>query len=63
MRGDSHVGFGKGRLRVILAVYFHHYTPNIELAFSSIEYIMRDVLNGWLIRYIHGAGAQGTKRL
>ena len=42
MRGDSHVRFGKGWFRVILAVYFHHYTPNIELAFSSVEYIMRD---------------------
>ena len=42
MRGDLHVGFGKGRLRVILAAYFHHYTPNIELAFNSVEYIMRD---------------------
>ena len=37
-----------------------HYTPNIELAFNSVEYIMRDVPNGWLIRYIHGAGARGT---
>lgn len=34
-----------------------HYTPNINLAFSSIEYIMRDVRNGWLIRYIHANGA------
>ena len=34
-----------------------HYTPNIELAFSSIEYIMRDVNNGWLLRYIHANGA------
>ena len=34
-----------------------HYTPNIDLAFSSIEYIMRDVNNGWLIRYIHANGA------
>ena len=34
-----------------------HYTPNIELAFNSIEYIMRDVPNGWLIRYIHANGA------
>jgi ubiquinol-cytochrome c reductase cytochrome b subunit len=25
-----------------------HYTPNVDLAFSSIEYIMRDVNNGWL---------------
>lgn len=57
MRGDSHVGFGKGQFRAILAVYFHHYTPNIELAFNSVEYIMRDVPNGWLIRYIHANGA------
>ena len=34
-----------------------HYTPNINLAFSSVEYIMRDVPNGWLIRYIHANGA------
>ena len=34
-----------------------HYTPNIDLAFSSVEYIMRDVKNGWLIRYIHANGA------
>lgn len=34
-----------------------HYTPHINLAFSSIEYIMRDVPNGWLIRYIHANGA------
>jgi quinol-cytochrome oxidoreductase complex cytochrome b subunit len=34
-----------------------HYTPNVDLAFSSVEYIMRDVKNGWLIRYIHANGA------
>ena len=34
-----------------------HYTPHIDLAFSSVEYIMRDVNNGWLIRYIHANGA------
>jgi len=34
-----------------------HYTPHIDLAFSSIEHIMRDVPNGWLIRYIHSNGA------
>ena len=34
-----------------------HYTPHIDLAFSSIEYISRDVNNGWLIRYIHANGA------
>ena len=30
-----------------------HYTPNVFEAFDSIEHIMRDVNNGWLIRYLH----------
>nr|QRH18085.1 apocytochrome b [Sporobolomyces sp.] len=30
-----------------------HYTPNIVLAFVSVEHIMRDVHYGWLIRYLH----------
>jgi ubiquinol-cytochrome c reductase cytochrome b subunit len=30
-----------------------HYTPNIDLAFVSVEHIMRDVNFGWLIRYLH----------
>nr|YP_010944609.1 cytochrome b [Gymnascella aurantiaca]WMB97485.1 cytochrome b [Gymnascella aurantiaca] len=30
-----------------------HYTPNVLEAFDSIEHIMRDVNNGWLIRYLH----------
>jgi quinol-cytochrome oxidoreductase complex cytochrome b subunit len=34
-----------------------HYTPHIDLAFSSVEHIMRDVNFGWLIRYAHSNGA------
>jgi ubiquinol-cytochrome c reductase cytochrome b/c1 subunit len=34
-----------------------HYVPNTELAFNSVEHIMRDVRYGWLIRYIHAVGA------
>lgn len=34
-----------------------HYVPNTELAFNSVEHIMRDVNYGWLIRYIHAVGA------
>lgn len=34
-----------------------HYTPSIDLAFDSVEHIMRDVNNGWLIRYLHANGA------
>jgi len=30
-----------------------HYNPNILEAFNSIDHIMRDVNNGWLIRYLH----------
>jgi ubiquinol-cytochrome c reductase cytochrome b subunit len=33
------------------------YTPHIDLAFDSIEFIMRDVKKGWLIRYTHANGA------
>src|ERR1700757_1381218 len=33
------------------------YTPNVNLAFDSVERIMRDVNYGWLIRYIHMNGA------
>ena len=30
-----------------------HYTPNVLEAFDSVEHIMRDVNNGWLLRYLH----------
>jgi group I intron endonuclease len=30
-----------------------HYNPSVLEAFNSVEHIMRDVNNGWLIRYIH----------
>lgn len=30
-----------------------HYNPNVVEAFNSVEHIMRDVNNGWLIRYLH----------
>lgn len=33
------------------------YTPSAENAFSSVEYIMRDVEYGWLLRYMHSTGA------
>ena len=34
-----------------------HYKPDANQAFASVEYIMRDVPWGWLIRYIHSTGA------
>ena len=33
------------------------YKPDADLAFASVEYIMRDVDYGWLIRYLHSTGA------
>jgi ubiquinol-cytochrome c reductase cytochrome b subunit len=33
------------------------YKPDAELAFESVEYIMREVPWGWLIRYMHSTGA------
>ncbi|HIJ61299.1 MAG TPA: cytochrome b [Rhodospirillaceae bacterium] len=38
---------------IILAM---HYTPNVNLAFTSVERIMRDVNYGWLLRYLHMNG-------
>ena len=34
-----------------------HYTPHVDLAFDSVEHIMRDVNGGWAFRYLHANGA------
>lgn len=34
-----------------------NYKPDAGMAFASVEYIMRDVDYGWLIRYMHSTGA------
>jgi len=34
-----------------------HYTAHVDLAFHSVEHIMRDVNGGWLLRYVHANGA------
>jgi ubiquinol-cytochrome c reductase cytochrome b/c1 subunit len=39
---------------VVLAM---HYTPHVDMAFNSVESIMRDVNFGWLLRYVHANGA------
>jgi len=39
---------------IVLAM---HYAVNADLAFASVEHIMRDVNSGWLIRYLHANGA------
>jgi len=45
-------------LQILTGVFLAmHYTPHVDLAFMSVEHIMRDVQNGWLIRYAHANGA------
>ncbi len=39
---------------IVLAM---HYTPHVDMAFASVEHIMRDVNFGWLLRYVHANGA------
>ena len=39
---------------VVLAM---HYTPHVDMAFNSVEQIVRDVNYGWLLRYLHSNGA------
>lgn len=39
---------------IVLAM---HYTAHVDLAFNSVEKIMRDVNSGWLLRYLHANGA------
>ena len=39
---------------IVLAM---HYTPHADMAFDSVERIMRDVNHGWLLRYMHANGA------
>jgi quinol-cytochrome oxidoreductase complex cytochrome b subunit len=34
-----------------------HYSPEVVFAYSSVEHIMRDVPNGYLLRYSHSGGA------
>ena len=34
-----------------------HYTADVDLAFSSVRHIMRDVNGGWLFRALHANGA------
>jgi len=38
---------------IVLAM---HYTPEVSLAFASVEHIMRDVNGGYMLRYLHANG-------
>jgi len=45
-------------IQIITGIFLGmHYCPHIDFAFDSVEHIMRDVNNGWLIRYTHANGA------
>ena len=45
-------------LQIVTGIFLTmHYKPSEDLAFASVEYIMRDVNWGWLIRYLHSTGA------
>ena len=45
-------------LQIVTGIFLTmHYKPDATLAFASVEYIMREVPWGWLIRYMHSTGA------
>jgi ubiquinol-cytochrome c reductase cytochrome b subunit len=45
-------------LQIVTGIFLTmHYKPDAALAFASVEYIMRDVPWGWLVRYMHSTGA------
>ncbi|NOU25836.1 MAG: cytochrome bc complex cytochrome b subunit [Methylotenera sp.] len=45
-------------LQIVTGIFLTmHYKPEALMAFASVEYIMRDVPWGWLIRYMHSTGA------
>ena len=45
-------------LQIVTGIFLTmHYKPDAGMAFASVEYIMRDVPGGWIIRYMHSTGA------
>jgi ubiquinol-cytochrome c reductase cytochrome b subunit len=45
-------------LQIVTGIFLTmHYKPDATLAFASVEYIMREVPSGWLVRYMHSTGA------
>ena len=45
-------------LQIVTGIFLTmNYKPDADKAFASVEYIMRDVSFGWLIRYLHSTGA------
>lgn len=45
-------------LQILTGIFLAmHYTAHVDLAFFSVQHLMRDVPNGWLLRYLHANGA------
>src|SRR5258706_2290240 len=45
-------------LQIVTGIFLTmNYKPDATQAFASVEYIMRDVWGGWIIRYMHSTGA------
>ena len=45
-------------LQILTGIFLAmHYTPHVDMAFLSVEHIMRDVEGGWFLRYMHANGA------
>nr|UEV87012.1 apocytochrome b [Grifola frondosa] len=41
-------------LQILTGIFLAmHYIPNVDMAFTSVEHIMRDVNSGWAVRYTH----------
>lgn len=41
-------------LQILTGIFLAmHYVPNVDMAFTSVEHIMRDVNSGWAVRYTH----------
>ena len=47
-------------IQIVTGVFLAmHYTPHVDLAFNSVEHVMRDVEGGWLLRYMHAPPCPG----
>lgn len=45
-------------LQILTGIFLAmHYTAHVDLAFPSVQHLMRDVPSGWLLRYLHANGA------
>lgn len=63
--GNLSYGWGFGSLaglclviQIVTGIFLAmHYCAHVDLAFGSVEHIMRDVNNGWMLRYFHSNGA------